>query len=105
MVHPLLRGGPYANASLKFELLLIVEQKRTIKFLLGLNKDLDEVRGRVMGIKPFPTIWEAFVEVQREESIKKLTITNTNISSIVKGLALYTQIISEKQGWQRMPLV
>ncbi|KAI3472122.1 hypothetical protein Pfo_029610 [Paulownia fortunei] len=30
----------------------IVEQKRTFKFLLGLNKDLDEVRGRIMGIKP-----------------------------------------------------
>ena len=41
----------------------IVEQKRTIRFLLGLNKDLDEVRGRVMGIKPFPTIWEVFAEV------------------------------------------
>lgn len=45
----------------------IVEQKRTIKFLLGLNKDLDEVRGRIMGIKPLPIIWEAFAEVRREE--------------------------------------
>ncbi|XP_075494687.1 uncharacterized protein LOC142532254 [Primulina tabacum] len=31
----------------------IVEQKRTFKFLLGLNKELDEVRGRVMSAKPF----------------------------------------------------
>jgi hypothetical protein len=30
----------------------IVEQKRTFKFLLGLNKNLDEVRGRIMGTKP-----------------------------------------------------
>lgn len=31
----------------------IVEHKRTSKFLLGLNKNLDEVRGKVMGTKPF----------------------------------------------------
>lgn len=33
------------------------------KFLLGLNKDLDEVRGKIMGMKPLPTIREAFLEV------------------------------------------
>ena len=49
----------------------IVEQKRTFKFLLGLNKDLDEVRGRIMGIKPLPTIREAFSEVQRERAEEK----------------------------------
>ena len=68
----------------------LVEQKRTIRFLLGLNKDLDEVRGRVMGIKPFPTIREAFAEVRREESRKKLMMTDKNITPAVEGSALYT---------------
>ena len=48
----------------------IVEQKRTFKFLLGLNKDFDEVKGRVMGIKPLPSVREAFSEVRREESVQ-----------------------------------
>ena len=50
----------------------IVEQKRTFKFLLGLNKNLDEVRGRVMGTKPLLSLREAFSEVRREESRKKV---------------------------------
>ena len=50
----------------------IVEQKRTFKFLLGLNKNLDEVRGRVMDTKPLPSLREAFSEVRREESQKKV---------------------------------
>lgn len=34
----------------------IVEKKQVFKFLMGLNKDLDEVRGRVLGTKPLPSI-------------------------------------------------
>nr|XP_048329709.1 agamous-like MADS-box protein AGL65 isoform X2 [Ziziphus jujuba var. spinosa] len=52
----------------------IVEQKRMFKFLLGLNKDLDEVRGRTMGIKPLPTLREAFSKVQWEKRRRKLMI-------------------------------
>lgn len=63
----------------------IVGQNRIIRFLLGLNKDLDEVRGRVVGIKPFLTIREAFEEVRREEIKKKLMMTNTNMSPTVEG--------------------
>ena len=50
----------------------IVEKKRLYKFLLGLNKNLDEVRGRILGTKPLPNIQEAFSEVRREESRKKV---------------------------------
>ena len=73
----------------------LVEQKRTIRFLLGLNKDLDEVRGRIMGIKPLPTIWEAFAEVQREESRKKLMMTDNHTTSAVEGSTLYTHNCSQ----------
>ncbi|RVW63733.1 Retrovirus-related Pol polyprotein from transposon RE1 [Vitis vinifera] len=50
----------------------IVEQKRLFKFFLGLNRELDDVRGRIMGIKPLPSLREAFSEVRREESRKKV---------------------------------
>ena len=68
----------------------IVEGKRTIRFLLGLNKDLDDVRGRIMGIKPLPTIREAFAEVHREESRKKLMMTDNHTTLTTEGSALYT---------------
>ncbi|RVX02015.1 Retrovirus-related Pol polyprotein from transposon TNT 1-94 [Vitis vinifera] len=50
----------------------IVEQKRLFKFFLGLNRELDDVRGRIMGIKPLPSLREAFSEVRHEESRKKV---------------------------------
>ena len=31
-----------------------VENDRVFVFLMGLNKDLDEVRGRILGRKPLP---------------------------------------------------
>lgn len=46
----------------------IVEQKRIFKFLLRLNKKLDEVREHIMSIEPLPNIKEVFFEVQRKES-------------------------------------
>ena len=76
----------------------IVEQKRIFKFLLGLNNSLDEVRGRVLGTKPIPSIREVFLEVRREESRKKVmlgslvkTEPNSNVTTadssalVVKG--------------------
>ncbi|RVW83044.1 hypothetical protein CK203_042497 [Vitis vinifera] len=50
----------------------IVEQKRLFKFFLGLNRELDDVRGRIMDIKPLPSLREAFSKVRREESRKKV---------------------------------
>ncbi|KAK1587896.1 hypothetical protein Q3G72_018028 [Acer saccharum] len=41
----------------------IVDKERIFKFLVGLNKDLDEVRGRILGIQPLLSIREAFFEV------------------------------------------
>ena len=68
----------------------IVEQKRTIKFLLGLNKELDQVRSRVMGIKPLPTIREAFSEIRREESRKKVMMGSSSAQA-PEGSALAAQ--------------
>ena len=77
----------------------IVEQKRTFKLLVGLNKDLDEVRRRIMAIKPWPTIQEAFSEVQREERRRKLMmIGDSSPTPTMEGPALYTHISSQNQG-------
>ncbi|RVW30614.1 hypothetical protein CK203_097625 [Vitis vinifera] len=46
--------------------------KETVQVFLGLNRELDDVRGRIMGIKPLPSLREAFSEVRREESRKKV---------------------------------
>lgn len=50
----------------------LVETKRVFKFLSGLNKDLDEVRGRVLSLKPLPSIREVFSTVRHEESRRKV---------------------------------
>jgi hypothetical protein len=42
----------------------IIEKKRIFRFLLGLNNDLDDVRGRILSIKPMPKIREVFAEVR-----------------------------------------
>lgn len=48
--------------------LKLIEKDRVFQFLAGLNKDLDEVRGRILGRDPIPTPREVFSEVRREES-------------------------------------
>ncbi|KAI3697748.1 hypothetical protein L6452_30845 [Arctium lappa] len=55
---------------LKFKARL--EKERFNDFLAGLNRDLDEVRGRVMGRTPLPSIGEAFAEVCREENRRRV---------------------------------
>ncbi|KAK8340198.1 hypothetical protein V6Z12_A08G086200 [Gossypium hirsutum] len=44
-----------------------LNNERLYEFQAGLNRKLDEVRGRILGRSPLPTIGEAFAEVRREE--------------------------------------
>lgn len=69
----------------------ILEQKRTFKFLLRLNKNLDEVGGRIMGTKPLPNLREAFYEVRREESRKKVMMGPQTSALTMEGSALATR--------------
>ena len=39
------------------------EKERVFDFLYGLNKDLDELKGRILGIRPLLNLREAFAEV------------------------------------------
>ncbi|GAV82563.1 LOW QUALITY PROTEIN: hypothetical protein CFOL_v3_26014, partial [Cephalotus follicularis] len=60
----------------------ILEKERTYKFLLGLNKELDKVRERILSIKPLPSIHETFSEVRRGEidnSYESNPVTNEQI--------------------------
>ncbi|KAA8530837.1 hypothetical protein F0562_005539 [Nyssa sinensis] len=71
--------------------LTIVEGKRVFKFLLGLNKNLDEIRGRIIGVKPLPSLREAFSEVHREESRKNLMMGSHQQLNMAQSSALKTQ--------------
>ncbi|XP_028807923.1 uncharacterized protein LOC114762586 [Neltuma alba] len=54
----------------------LVEKGRTYDFLLGLNDVFEEVRGRIMGLKPPPSLFEVFSMVKFEESRRHLTQGN-----------------------------
>ncbi|KAL5572693.1 hypothetical protein UlMin_022290 [Ulmus minor] len=51
--------------------------------------------GRIRGIKPLSTIQEAFSEVRREESRRKLMMIDNSSTLIVEGSALYTHYSSQ----------
>jgi len=55
----------------------MLEKERFVDFLQGLNPELDEGRGRLLGTKPLPSLREAFAEVRREESRKKVMLPST----------------------------
>ncbi|KAA8538921.1 hypothetical protein F0562_025613 [Nyssa sinensis] len=53
--------------------------------------DLDEVRGRIMGLKPLPSVREAFSEVRMEESQKKVMMGPPTTAHSPEGSALLVQ--------------
>lgn len=66
----------------------LVKKDKIFQFLLGLSKNLDEVSGRILGTKFFPSIREAFAEVRREESRRKILLASQSASSTIEGSAL-----------------
>ncbi|KAL4272060.1 hypothetical protein GQ457_13G018580 [Hibiscus cannabinus] len=62
-------------------------EKRVFQFLSGLSDDLDVVRGRILAIKPLPSVREAFSEVRREESCRGVML---HASQPVDGSAFLT---------------
>ncbi|KAK5784137.1 hypothetical protein PVK06_038657 [Gossypium arboreum] len=67
----------------------IVTQRRLFQFLQGLNKNLDEVRGRVLAISPLPSLREAFSMVKKEES-RRCVMLSDEPSSTSERSALLT---------------
>ena len=49
-------------------------KERIYDFLAGLNPSLDDVRGRILSLKPLPDIDEIFADVWREENIKQVML-------------------------------
>ena len=67
----------------------MVEKERIFDFLHGLNSNLDEVRGQLLGTKPFPSMKEVFAEVRREESRKKVMLPSGSVNEgILQSFAL-----------------
>ena len=60
-------------------------------FLLGLNKNMDEVRGRILGTKPLPNIREVALEVRQEESRKKVMVGSQTNQPLTEGSTLVTR--------------
>ena len=58
------------NCDLKYK--KKVQKDCVFAFLTGLNHDFDEAKGRVMSRNPFPSINEAFAEIKREDTRKRL---------------------------------
>lgn len=73
----------------------MLEKEQVRDFLHSLNSDLDEVRGRLLGLKRLPTISKAFAEVLLEESRKRVmrftpSSTQPNLNSRRSALAEVT---------------
>ena len=76
----------------------MVEFSRIFKFLAGLNVEFDEVRGRIIGRQPLPSIGEIFSEVRRDD-----VATNSFENSALIIAAASRNITSEhkidKKSW------
>ena len=69
-----------------------LEKEQVYDFLVGLNRDRDEVWGRVLSRVPFPTIDEAFAEVRREVNHQKFMLSEGLSSApLIEGSALMTR--------------
>ena len=67
-----------------------MENERVFEFLTGLNRELDDVRSRVLSRRPLPSIGEVFSKVRREESRRKVILWEP-LTSKLKASALVTR--------------
>ncbi|XP_071920664.1 uncharacterized protein [Coffea arabica] len=78
-----------------------VEDSRIFKFLAGLNVEFDEVRGRIIGRQPLPSIGEVFSEVRREESRRNVMLGKKGPGIAVEGSALEVASSFKTSTYQR----
>ncbi|GAV73753.1 LOW QUALITY PROTEIN: UBN2_3 domain-containing protein, partial [Cephalotus follicularis] len=62
-----------------------LEKERLYEFLAGLNRELDEVRGRKLGYRPLPCIDDAFAEVRREASQRRVMLGEKKETPVICG--------------------
>ena len=65
----------------------MVESSQIFKFFVGLNIEFDEVRGRIIGWKPLPSLGEVFSEVRHEE-IRRNVMLGKKLSELMENSAL-----------------
>ncbi|KAG6501013.1 hypothetical protein ZIOFF_040878 [Zingiber officinale] len=87
----------------------IIETKQVFKFLMGLEKSLDEVRGRILKVKPLPNLREVFFEVCREESRKRIMMGTpietlfSESSALATAIEEFTSLATRKQPQNSAP--
>ncbi|KZV15766.1 hypothetical protein F511_32247 [Dorcoceras hygrometricum] len=59
-----------------------METDRVFVFLAGLNRELDDVPGRILGRMPPPSLGEVFAEVRREEGRRRVMLKGKAFHSI-----------------------
>ena len=79
----------------------LVEKKRIFNFLAGLNKNMDEVRERILGMKPIPYIHEVFSKVRREAIRKKVKLGKSISTNNIDGSTLSTCGVSNQSNNNR----
>ncbi|KAJ9689184.1 hypothetical protein PVL29_014710 [Vitis rotundifolia] len=67
-----------------------MKDNRIFKFLAGLNVEFDEVRRRIIGRQPLPSIGKVFSEVRREESRRNVMLGKKGPGVAIEGSALVT---------------
>ncbi|KAI5435746.1 hypothetical protein KIW84_022247 [Lathyrus oleraceus] len=72
-------------------------------FLVGLNKDLDEVRGGVLSKIPSPTLRKTFAEIRREEVQQEIMMGKTPQSSKYESSALANRNLDEGKRSYKVP--
>ena len=82
----------------------MVESSQIFKFLVGLNVEFDEVRGRIIGWQPLPSLGEVFSEVRCEASQRNVMLKK-NLSGPVENSTLLgtTATASRNPNNQRHP--
>ncbi|XP_073033006.1 uncharacterized protein [Primulina eburnea] len=75
-----------------------VEDDRIFKFLAGLNVEFDEVRGRIIGRRPLPSLGEVFSKVRREESRRNVMLGKKGPAATVEGSALISTGLNMRRG-------
>ncbi|KAJ9699075.1 hypothetical protein PVL29_007924 [Vitis rotundifolia] len=82
----------------------MVESSQIFKFLTGLNVEFDEVRGRIIGRQPLPSLGEVFSKVRHEES-RRNVILGKKLFGLVENSTLLgiTTTASHNHNNQRRP--
>ena len=70
-------------------------KERTYDFLIDLNPSLDEVRGRILGLKLLPVINEIFAEVRHEEHRKSIML-GSNSSQPLESTAMAAKAFDDR---------